>query len=273
MEITWYGTASLVLREEQTSIAFDPFCNFGKDSLASRDSLSEMKKIYSSARHVFITHGHFDHIYYIPYFYRNTRATIHCTDIVCRTLSKHRIPGKKLRRIAPGFCANAGPFTVQAWKSCHCRYDIPLILNKMQNRRFWQYPLHVLELLSINSHYPECGQILFYEVSAGNLRIQIMGSLNLAKDVEYPTGADVLILPLQGRSHIETYALQFVERLKPKSILLDHYDDAFPPFTDTVDSRKFVKIVQKRFGIPCRPLKWGETVILKPQSEGGKQNE
>lgn len=273
MELTWYGTASLVLREEQTAIAFDPFCNFENDSLASRESLSKMKKIYHSVPHVFVTHGHFDHIYYIPYFYRNSHAMIYCTDIVRDTLLKHHISEKRIRRIAPGFCADIGPFTIRAWKSCHCRYDIPLILNKVLNRRFWQHPLHVLNLISINFHYPECGQILFYEVSAGNFRIQIMGSLNLAKDVKYPTGADVLILPLQGRNNIESCALQFVERLKPKSVLLDHYDDAFPPFTDTVDSKKFVEIVRKRFDIPCRPLKRGETVILQPQSEGGEQNE
>ena len=26
MQLTWYGTAALILKEDDTSIAFDPFC-------------------------------------------------------------------------------------------------------------------------------------------------------------------------------------------------------------------------------------------------------
>lgn len=82
-----------------------------------------------------------------------------------------------------------------------------------------------------------------------------MGSMNLDSNTEYPTGADALVLPLQGRSDQDTYALALVERLKPKAVLLDHYDDAFPPLSSQVDTSGFVRNVQERYGIYCKPLR------------------
>ena len=65
-------------------------------------------------------------------------------------------------------------------------------------------------------------------------------------ETEYPIGADLLILPLQGRSDIADYALSFVDRLMPKMILLDHFDDAFPPISSAVDTAPFVALMAKR---------------------------
>ena len=61
-----------------------------------------------------------------------------------------------------------------------------------------------------------------YEVHAEGKRVQVMGSLGLQEDQEYPQGADLLILPFQGSEFLEAVALEVVERLQPKRILLDH---------------------------------------------------
>lgn len=117
-------------------------------------------------------------------------------------------------------------------------------------------------LLRLNKAYDENGEILFYEITCGTLRLQIMGSLGLDADTAYPTGADWLILPFQGRSDLTEYAMPLVERLAPRGILLDHYDDAFPPMSATVDTAGFVTAAEKRLGIPCRALKKYETLTL-----------
>lgn len=56
--------------------------------------------------------------------------------------------------------------------------------------------------------------------------------------------------------------MPLVERLAPRGILLDHYDDAFPPMSATVDTAGFVTAAEKRLGIPCRALKKYETLTL-----------
>lgn len=272
MELTWYNTASLVLKEEGTTIAFDPFCPLSAGRMASPDALRRMKDMYSAIPYVFVTHGHLDHIYYIPYFYKDTSAKIYCTNAPCRTLLKRGIPAENLCRIEPGTAFDIGPFTIRTWKGRHCIFDAPLLCDRILCRRFWRHPVHLLHMIFIYFHHLEKGETLFYEVSSRNIRIQILGSLNLDENTIYPTGADILILPFQGRSDINTYARKFIERLKPKSILLDHYDDTFPPFTYAVDTAAFADKIQNDFKIPCCPLKCGKTLVLKAGNDSSDKN-
>ncbi len=109
--------------------------------------------------------------------------------------------------------------------------------------------------------YPEKGETLFYEVRAGGRRIQVMGSLGLCPEADYPTGADGLILPYQGRSDLVQYAWPLVQRLQPKALYLDHYDDSFPPLTATVDTEPFIDLLRTH-GIPCRALVPNTTIEL-----------
>ncbi|MCR4951559.1 MAG: hypothetical protein K6A40_09585, partial [Solobacterium sp.] len=85
-----------------------------------------------------------------------------------------------------------------------------------------------------------------------------MGSMNLL-DEDYPEGADLLILPFQGRSDIDSFGEQIIRRLKPKTVLLDHYDDAFPPMSGTVETASFEALLKDRYGIPCRAMTFLKT--------------
>ena len=88
---------------------------------------------------------------------------------------------------------------------------------------------------------------MMYEVHAEGKRVQVMGSLGLQENQEYPQGADLLILPFQGSEFLEAVALEVVERLQPKRILLDHFDDAFPPVSEHVDTRRFKKLMDEEY--------------------------
>ena len=68
--------------------------------------------------------------------------------------------------------------------------------------------------------------------------------------------------PLLEYSFFLLGCMPLVERLAPRGILLDHYDDAFPPMSATVDTAGFVTAAEKRLGIPCRALKKYETLTL-----------
>ena len=107
----------------------------------------------------------------------------------------------------------------------------------------------------------EKGEILFYQVTAGGRRIQVMGSLGLDPAVDYPTGADALILPSQGRSDLAECGWPLVARLRPKAVYLDHYDNSFPPLTAAIDPQPFIDRLTAR-GIPCRALEPFTTIEL-----------
>lgn len=42
------------------------------------------------------------------------------------------------------------------------------------------------------------------------------------------------------------YSLPIIEKINPKVVILDHFDDAFPPITGKIDTKKFVKLMNKK---------------------------
>jgi len=263
MRLTWMGTASLLLESGDTVLAFDPFPGLPLKGPLAFPAPVRDAELYRRATHVLITHGHFDHMMAIPALYGASSCPIYSTETPARTLADRGIPADRLREIGPGRSLDLGAFRVRAYQGRHCRTDPPLVLETAFSRRTLAHPVRCLRLLSMLRPYPENGEILFYQVTDGASRVQIMGSLGLDRGTDYPTGADLLVLPFQGRSDLADYALPLVERLAPRAVLLDHWDDAFPPMTREIDTAPFAKLVRERLGIPCRALKRYETLTLE----------
>lgn len=258
MRLTWMGTASLLFSADSTTIAFDPFPGIPYSPHEKLPHTVPDEAIYRRASDVFVTHGHFDHILFLPELYRDTGTVIHATATPCRTLARHGLPDTQLHCIGPGWSGSVGPFQLRAWQGRHCRFDAPLMRRTVLQKHFRAHAMH---LLSMNLEYREHHEILFYELTDGVTRVQVMGSMNLDDETDYPTGADWLVLPYQGRSEPEEYALSLVERLQPKRVLLDHYDDSFPPITSLVPTDGIVGRLTQR-GIPCHPLHKYDTITL-----------
>ncbi len=257
MKLRWFSTAAFTLTEGDTALAFDPFLGLplGKRWPDLGGSA------FGAADAVLVTHGHVDHILEIPALLAGSRAPIYATRTPCRTLQKHGVAPDRLRTIRPGDTVDVGSFRVRAYQGRHCKVDGPLIRQTALSPRLWRHLPRALRLLCYLAEYPERGETLFYEVTAGGRRIQVMGSLGLDPLVDYPTEADALILPYQGRSDLIPYGWSLVDRLRPKSVYLDHYDDSFPPLTAPVDPRPFIDLLTSR-GIPCRALTPLETMDL-----------
>ena len=180
-------------------------------------------------------------------------APIYATATPCETLQRHGVSADRLRTIRPDETVTVGPFSITAFPGRHCTFDKPLIRQTLLSPRLWGHFPRALRLLGYSLAYPERGETLLYEVRADGKRIQILGSLGLCPAVSYPTGADALILPYQGRSDLVTYGWPLVERLAPRAVYLDHYDDSFPPLTAAIDTTPFCDLLTAR-GIPCRAL-------------------
>lgn len=264
MKLTWYGTAALLFEEDETAIAFDPFAGIPfREAHPDREPLpysGDLRK----ASDVFVTHGHFDHILQIPTLYASDNTVIHATKTPCRTLQKNGLPARQMDCIVPGQTLSVRSFTIHTYQGRHCRFDVRLILQTVFRRCFWQSIPHMLRLLHWNHTYPENGEILFYELCAGGKRIQIMGSMGLDLSVCYPTGADYLILPYQGKSpkRLAAYGAALVQQLQPKAVLLDHYDNSFHPMSSQIQTAALETLLAEAYDIPCRPLKKNETILL-----------
>lgn len=241
MKITWYGTASILLEAAETSLLFDPFLKWLPKEYEPKKLSLQREAAFGNAANILITHGHLDHLSSVMSLYENKPCTIFLTGTPATTLTKQGFPEAKLHRIAPGDVLHFPGVSVCVYQGKHIQFDTKLILKKVFSLNSWGHFSRLIHLLQLNAQYRENNEIVFYEIQAEVKRIQIMGSADLADEVEYPTRADALILPHQGRSDIDSHNEVIIRRLNPKRVLLDHYDDAFPPISELVPVDAFCK--------------------------------
>lgn len=256
MKLSWFGTASVMLESEGYRLVFDPFLTIPIRESICRRKLHAIK--YRTADAVLVTHGHFDHILDIPRLYKGSDTKIYATSTPCKALMKRKVERDQLRVIGPGVTFTLGNFTIRVYQGRHCRFDPGIMLKTVFKWETFLYPKRLYELIKLNRLYAENGETLFYEIEAEGKRVQLMGSMGLDIDTEYPTGADVLILPFQGTLNPARTVAPIIHKLQPKKIYLDHYDNTFPPMSSHVDTVDFTAKLH-RHGIPAAALTVGAT--------------
>lgn len=240
MKVKWYGTAAISVTAADETILFDPFISFNDSNrFLSLDEIADCK-------HVFITHGHFDHLMHIPAVLDAGPATVYCDGIAAETLRKKGVSAQRIVIIKPGDAIKLGSFTVKALKGEHIVFDNRLILKTLFNRRIFQWAKILGKVINGFLKYPK-GQVLIYDIKAEGQQILHMGSLGMCPDEKYPRGADVLTIPFQGRSDLNDFTLQFVERINPRAVFLHHFDDTFPPISSEVDTSIFANKMADQF--------------------------
>lgn len=244
MKITWLGTASVRIETEGERILFDPFVQ-----LAGGENPNCIDDFWQD-RTVFITHGHLDHLMEALELLdaeTGSDATVFCGKAAADTLDKILEDTGNAVVVKPGDVIRLGSVSVRVWEGKHARPGKAAIVKKLFSGRLFQHMKNALALAYLHPKFPEGGQTLMYEVCAEGKRVLVMGSLGLQENIEYPQGADLLILPYQGSACLESAALDVTARLLPKRILLDHFDDAFPPVSESVDTRGFKKLMDREY--------------------------
>lgn len=261
MKITWKGTACVELESGDTKILFDPFVPFPKSKIPVT------VEDFDGAKHIFVTHGHFDHIESIPEICsRNPEVMVYCTRAPYKKLRSKGVPEKNLTRIGnrehfrivgdkcvPADSECKGGFEIRTYQGRHAVLHADFRQMREDTIKYDckdDLPHMYKGLLT----YPERKQTLFYEILAEGKRIFLMGSLNLDSDTIYPEVCDLMILPYNGWKDNYPHAVAIAEKLKPAKILADHYDTTFRPASRDID---------------LEPLKehFGDKLILIGQKE------
>ena len=254
MKITWYGTASVLLEAEGEKLLFDPFVQ-----LAGGSNPNTLEDFPSDAD-ICITHGHVDHLFFVPELLEKRDITVYGTKAVMDTLEGWVEDGSSLVQAEPGISWYIGNMRITMLKGKHTEFSLHTVLRKLFQPGLLRYFRNALFLAWAHPKFPEKGETAAYQIEAEGKSILLLGSMALDKDTVYPAGADLLILPFQGREDMTAAALEIVNKLKPRRILLDHFDNAFPPVSEEVDTRLFkkamdqiypeIKVVKPKFGKP-----------------------
>ena len=250
MHLIWHGTASVEIVSGPDRILFDPFV-----TLPGAEIKTEIGE-FDGFPEIFVTHGHFDHIASLPEIVRrNPEVRIYCTSVPLATLVRKGVDRNILRELAFGQEIRTGGFEILPMHGKHARLlrpDMGRLSYMLKSPARGNIPRILKDHLSC----PERDQTVFYRIRAEGKTVCLMGSLNLREDASYPAGADLLVLPYNGWEDNYRPAVRTIRRLKPRKVVLDHFDDAFPPVTMPLDPGPLLE----RFKGRVRVMKKGEAV-------------
>jgi L-ascorbate metabolism protein UlaG (beta-lactamase superfamily) len=240
MEITWYGTANLKVRNEDTEIHFDPYISGGVSSGRCTGWSCNL------AEDIFITHGHFDHLMDVPELVYGGNYRINCSDTAAESLLSHSVDPLKINVIHPGQQINTGSMVVNVIRGRHSKAGLKLFLKTFLSPGAVFHPSALMKLLSVHRSFP-CGEVFAYHIVSGEFDIFHIGSMEIDDDTVYPYDVDLLMLPYQGCSDLEGQAVKIIKRIAPRSVLLHHFNDSFPPVSRNIDTSCFVEMMKQRF--------------------------
>ncbi len=239
MKIQWLGTAGFRIESGESIFLLDPYLTRNKEAVPCQDLIPED---FAGASHIFISHGHFDHIKDVPGIARITGAKVYCCPVAAKTLVAMGLDFGQIQIVrGNGWKTKAAGIQAKAFYSSHVRFDVRLLLTTLArvNIRF-------IGILPLFYDFP-CGQVLSWQFLVEGQTIQFFGSAGSSVQELEEIGRrsiDILLLPLQGHSRICEIAARYVQQLSPKLVIPHHWDDFSPPISKTVDISSFLHWVE-----------------------------
>jgi L-ascorbate metabolism protein UlaG (beta-lactamase superfamily) len=259
MEIQWLGTAGFRIKFQDQVILVDPYLSRNPD--ASPVQTLDPKDI-EAASHIFISHGHFDHLLDVPSIASRTKAVVYCSREAADSLEKAGLNKDQIQQISTDkWEGRFDTFQARAFFSRHVKFDKKLLFSTL-----WKINVKIPRYLPLLKEYP-CGQVLSWQFSIGGKIIHFFGSAGSSMDELARLGKgpiDILLVPLQGHSDICNIAARYVKILHPKLVIPHHQDDFFPPISRQVKITPFVERVKEESpATRIKILKLNETFLIE----------
>ena len=242
MNITWFGTATILIETKEEKILFDPF--FRRNNKLEKASIED----FSCVDYIFNTHPHFDHLSDVPLILKHSNAKLYGTATAYLRLETQGVDVEnKVEIICPNDFVKTKNTVIKSHRTYHIKNDLGIIIKKACKILFsFQYK-KAFNILKEHNDFRMGGDIVAYEVKVEGKTILIFGSAGFDEHSNLPTNVDILIWPFQGRTNMCKYSLPIIQKINPKIIILDHFDNSFPPITGEVKCDRFVTQIKKKF--------------------------
>ncbi len=238
MKITWYGTATIGIDDGKTKLLFDPFVRMN-----NRIETTSVEGFVGFDA-VLVTHGHFDHIYSLPSLAEtDKKVPIYCTEAPKKTLMKWGVAENRIKALHPDDVIHIGDYNIRVHRFKHIIFD-PIYILTVVPKCIAMFP-RLFRQTYINRKMPAGGEFVAYEIEAEGKKIFLTGSFREHPKEHYPEDVDLFILANGGSVFIPEKTKNFIKRYHPKKILVDHFDNAFPPLTRTVSVKRLKNTIKK----------------------------
>jgi L-ascorbate metabolism protein UlaG (beta-lactamase superfamily) len=259
MKLRWLGTAGFQVDTGNNVFLIDPYLS--RNPLATPAQNLKPADI-AGAGQIFISHGHFDHLFDVPDLIRQGQAGVYCSEIAAASLVREGVDSHRIKPVSTdGYEVDFGDYQARAFFSRHVKFDIPLVVRTLLRVGAGGYR----RISTISKAYPP-GQVLSWRFTFNGYTMHHFGSggstpEELARVAALPL--DLLLVPLQGHTHICDIAFEYVRLLKPRMVIPHHQDDFYPPLSVMVDIEPFVRKVKAQCpDTEVRVMDMNETINL-----------
>lgn len=257
MKITWFGAASLLIESEKDSIMIDP----AKGPAHSENSPSWEDLMCSE--NILLASGRIERSAGIPLIVNTSGATVYCSAVTASLLEAKRTYPDLIAVVKPGLCLSFGTIHASILAGCTSSSDYrDNIKGSLRSPRSLRYLSNSIYLASHIGGYADASAVLCCSISAAGRTVLIPGLSMLNPDTDYPKYPDMLVLPYTG-SDDDNNIVSAIERIEPRSVMLDMFDDFYPPVTKTADTRGLHKLLSDKFpDLRVIKPKPGKTITL-----------
>ncbi len=258
MKITWFGASSIMIESGDDRILIDP---------AKGPSHSENDPSWEdlmSAENILLTSGRIERSASIPLIINTSGATVYCSLETAALLEKCNTDPDLIAVVKSGLKLrfNSISASVLNGYASSAEYDSAIKM-RLRSPHAMLYPANTLYLRTHLGRYSGAENILGYSITADNRIVLIPGSLKFNPDTDYPMYPDMLVLPYQGGSDDDKDVISAIDRIEPRSVMLDMFDDFYPPLTHKTDTRNLYRVLTEKYP-DLRVIKptCGKTVTL-----------